>query len=226
MHATSTPGSSLYYSVMHADSSVRENIILYRNIYEKLKTIKPVAISWWEQELQTKPELLPILQAFVQDSQTNLYENDLSLHQFYKNTAGAFEKALGKFYGITDTATLDILENLGIFIAKVDHLRNCKKRITQGKSYFSGEQLLKHQLNLYELSKLELTPNIHTLFEDEAQHAFSYFIPVKNKKIRPTLILAHIQKALLTEMKQSHFPVFTHQISLTPLRKWWIAIRH
>ena len=226
MHATNTPpGSSLYYSMMHADKTLRENILLYRSTYEKLKKIKPVAVSWWEQELQKYPDLLPLLNSFVKDSEVNLYEDNLSLHQFYKNTAGLLERSLGKIYGISDDKKLDQLESLGIFIAKINHLRDLKKHLELGKIYFSGEQLLKHHVNLYELSQLKLTMAIQPLFEDEAEHSLSYFTPVKDKNARPTLILANIQKALLSEIKKSGFPVFTHHIGLTPLRKWWIANR-
>lgn len=221
-----TPGSSLYYSLLHTDKIPRENILLYRSIYEKLKNIKPVAVSWWEQELQNKPELLPLLHTFAQNAEINLFETELSLHEFYKNTAGALEKALGKFYGVTDPTVLDALENLGIFIAKVNHLRDVKKHIEKNKIYLSGEQLLIHHVNLYELSQLKLTPAIFELFREDAEQTLSYFTPLNDKKIRPTLILAHIQKALLAEIQAADFSVFTHHIGLTPLRKWWIAIRH
>lgn len=229
MTAIDTPGSSIYYSVIHTDKSLRENILKYRAIYEKLKLIQPAAADWWETKLQETPELLPLLPAFLENSQINLYEDDLSLHQFYKNTAGLLERSLGKFYGITDDETLDTLENLGIFIEKVNHLRDLKKDLDKGKIYFSGERLLKHHVNLYELSQLTVTPQILALLEDETSQALNYYLPfptIKNPHLRPTLILASLQKALLTEIKKSKFPVFTHHIGLTPLRKWWIAIRH
>jgi phytoene/squalene synthetase len=226
MTTRNTPGSSLYYSLLHADKNIRENILKYRAIYEKLKLIKPAAVEWWQNELQKTPELLLVLQTFLEDSQVNLYEDDLSLHHFYKNTAGLLERTLGKFYGVTDMPTLDALENLGIFIAKVDHIRDFKKQLEKNKIYFSGESLLKHHVNLYELSQLTLTPQILALFEYEAANSLSYFTPVKNHNIRSTLILATLQKALLTEIKKSNFPVFTHHIGLTPLRKWWIAMRY
>ncbi len=225
MHATETPGSSLYYSLLFADNAQRENIRHYRAIYQKLKTLHPAAMEWWQQELQKTPELLTIFDAFIKDSQTSLYEDELHLHEFYKNTAGAFERILGKFYGVTDTKTLEALENLGIFIEKVNHLKNLKKYLTKNKIYISGKQLLKHRVNLYELSRGQLTPDIRQLFQDDVNHTLSYFSPVKNKQIRPSVILANIQKALLNEIQRSDFPILTHHISLTPLRKWWIAIR-
>jgi phytoene/squalene synthetase len=225
MTVLDSPGSSIYYSLIHTDAQVRENILNYRRIYRKLKNIKPVAAEWWQHELQKTPELLPLLKTFLDNSQTNLYEDNLSLHNFYKNTAGLLEKSLGKFYGITDDKTLDTLENLGIFIEKVNHIRDFKKHLELGKIYFSGEALLKHRVNLYELSQLTLTPAIRLLFEDEASQTFGYYTKLKNKHIRPTLILSNIQKALLEEIKKSGFPVFRHHISLTPLRKWWIANR-
>ncbi|MDX2164613.1 MAG: squalene/phytoene synthase family protein [Gammaproteobacteria bacterium] len=218
-------GSSLYYSLLFADKTQRENILHYRAIYKKLKTLHPAAIEWWRNEIQKTPDLISVFDAFAKDAETHIYEDDSHLEAFYKNTAGAFERILGKYYGVTDSPTLHHLEKLGIFIEKVNHLRDFAKHLTKNKIYISGQQLLKYRLNLYELSRQQLTPDIQRLFEDNVAHTLTYYTTNKNKFIRPTHILANIQKALLTEIQRSHFPVLTHHISLTPLRKWWIAIR-
>lgn len=220
-----TPGSSLYYSLLFTDKTQRENIRHYRAIYKKLKTLHPAAVEWWRNEIQKTPDLLPIFEAFAKDAETHIYEEDADLDDFYKKTAGAFERILGKCYGVTDPHTLHHLEKLGIFIEKVNHLRDFAKHLAKIKIYISGNQLLKHRVNLYELSRQQLTPDIQCLFEDNIAQTLSYYSSNKNKLIRPTRILANIQKALLTEIQRSNFPVLTHHISLTPLRKWWIAIR-
>jgi len=221
-------GSSLYYSTLHCSPEQREKIRALRHIYLKLSKIKPIAVTWWQSELAQKhPELIPVLHAFLKDAETSLYEEEGALHEFYRNTAGLFERYLGKLlYGITNKAVLDNLEAMGIFIAKINHFRQIKTQLEQGKLYISGEALIKHRVNLYNLSQLTLTEPVRLLFEEEYRHIQHYFKKNLPKQARPTNILAYIQRALLEEIKQSGFLILTHRVSLTPLRKWWIALRH
>ncbi len=171
--------------------------------------------------------LLDIVEAFSQDTKTSLYENNADLDKFYFNTAGLLEKLL---YDIKDQQILDQLSSLGIFVQKVLHLRELRTALSHGKIYFSGEQLLLHRVTLYELSQLKLTDNIQALFKSEAEKTYTDYYHKKNFNnlsplAKPTLILANIYKKLLDEIAQTNFPLLTHKISLTPLRKWWIAWR-
>lgn len=225
MHENEAPGSTLYYSLLYCDPAKHDILRHYHRIYHKLKTLQPVAVTWWRNELQKTPELLPLLDAFEKDLAVHIYEDDAHVETFYKNTAGAFERILGHHYGVTDPVSLEHLEKLGIFIEKINHLQHLKKTLAKNKTYFSGEQLLKHRVNLYELSQGVITPDIRQLLNDHVAQTLSTFYTPNDKSLRPTLIMANIQKALLLEIQRSDFPLFTHHISLTPLRKWWIAIR-
>ena len=226
--------SSQYYSLLHCDKSTRAKIHDLRHIYAKLSTIKPIAAEWWYHELSHKhPDLLPLLNAFLQDSTVSIYPDDLALHEFYRNTAGYFETILYQYVKPTQPLSPElalITENLGIFNAKINHLCHIRQYLEKGKLYLSGEQLINHQVNLYELSKLTLTDNIKNLFKHEIIHINNYYYTnnfnsnITHSLIRPTWILAHINKALLTEIEKSDFPVLTEKISLTPLYQYWIAL--
>lgn len=47
----------------------------------------------------------------------------------------------------------------------------------------------------------------------------------ERRALRPALILARLQAALLAEIERDGFPVLGQRVSLTPLRKLWIAWR-
>lgn len=250
------PGSSLYYSLLHCDEHSRKKIIALRGFYQTVQkipfqsqdpSIVQIKFQWWREELarfkiQTAQhpltkilqddfhhhaDLETILNTFYEDTKISLYENNNDLDKFYFNTAGLLEKIL---YPITDQKILDNLSNLGVFIQKISHLRNIRTALSRGKVYFSGEQLLQHRVNLYELSQLKLSKNINNLFKSEAENIHHYYHRNLNYSHSPSLlastfILAKIHKKLFDEITQSNFPVLTHQITLTPLRKWWIAFR-
>jgi phytoene/squalene synthetase len=226
-------GSSLYYSLLYTDNPLRQKILDIRHMAKKLAMIQPIACEWWQNFLEKHyPLLLPTLAAFLKNRETSLYEEDASLHHFYQQTAGLIEKQVGICCGIKDDVVADILETLGIFIARASHLSELRKHIFDGKIHFSGEALIKHQVTLYHFSQLTLTPEIKNLLSEETALLKKMFLTSTEtlsksakKLIRPSLILGHIYYQLLLEIERADFPVLTHQIGLTPLRKWWIAWR-
>lgn len=233
MNTPAEPGSSLYYSLLYVDQGLRQKILALRHMGEKLSHIKPVAFEWWHNYLQQHhPALLPALAAFLQDSQTSLYEEEALLQHFYQQTAGSIEKEIALLCGVTDPAILEIAENLGIFTARAIHLRDLRKLIIAGKIYFSGEMLIKHHVNLYAFSQMSLMPDIKNLLSEETQYLKKLFLEASTKlskplrkQLSPCYILAKIHYQLLLEIERANFPIFTQSIGLTPLRKWWIAWR-
>lgn len=76
------------------------------------------------------------------------------------------------------------------------------------------------------------TEVLASIFSKQAQEAKAYYaLALKNlnENVRYTqcslLMLGNIQLSLLGEMIQDNFPVIHQKISLTPLRKFWIAWR-
>lgn len=260
------PGSSLHYSLLYCDETSRKKITALRGFYQTIRDIPfkvqntelaQIKFQWWREELDRLKSktaqhpitqilqadgiytdllhnsLQDILNAFSEDIKTALYEKEVDLEKFYFNTAGSLEKLL---YNITDQKILDHLANLGVFTQKVLNLRNLRALLSRGKTYFSGEQLLLHRVNLYELSQLKLTSNIYNLFKNHINNIHAYrehraskeapaTCPPNLKSYKSTLILTNIHRALLNEIDRADFPILTQSISLTPLRKWWIAFR-
>ncbi|NBU89449.1 MAG: squalene synthase HpnD, partial [Betaproteobacteria bacterium] len=55
--------------------------------------------------------------------------------------------------------------------------------------------------------------------------AFELLSPADHKAQKPGLMMANIYRALLAEIEAGGFQVLHQRISLTPLRKLWIATR-
>jgi phytoene synthase len=76
------------------------------------------------------------------------------------------------------------------------------------------------------------TPQFTALMQFQDQRARGYYdralaaLPASDRRAqRPGLIMAAIYKTLLDEIGRDGFHVLTQRISLTPLRKFWIAWR-
>jgi phytoene synthase len=166
-----------------------------------------------------------LLDAFEKDKKISLYEEEKYLNNFYSNTAGLLEKMINQSLEIQDEKILACAQQAGIYIQKISHIRELRTAVTRGKIYFSGENLLLHRVNLYEFSQLKITENIRRLLQTQTRNLASQIQHLQTRQgvSLPTHIRTNIYTALLKEISQSDFPVFTQKIGLTPLRKWWIA---
>ena len=51
-------------------------------------------------------------------------------------------------------------------------------------------------------------------------------LPAKDRRAqKPGLMMASIYRTLLNEIERANFPVLTQRVSLTPIRKLWLAWR-
>jgi hypothetical protein len=103
-------GSSIYYSLLYTDEKYISNIAALRALYKSFQDSQFIEakIRWWQEELirvknnQAQhpitqslkissfqyANLNNILEIFIEDSRTSIYETENLLHQFYINTAG------------------------------------------------------------------------------------------------------------------------------------------
>ena len=61
----------------------------------------------------------------------------------------------------------------------------------------------------------------HSLYEQ----AFALLPDADRRSQKPGLMMASIYRNLLREIERDDFPVLTQRVSLTPLRKLWLAWR-
>jgi phytoene synthase len=81
-----------------------------------------------------------------------------------------------------------------------------------------------------ELNQQHVTPGFKALMAFQVQRAREFYDkalaalpPVDRRSQRPGLIMAAIYRALLDEIERDGFRVLDRRLSLTPLRKAWLA---
>jgi len=74
------------------------------------------------------------------------------------------------------------------------------------------------------------TPAFRSLMKFQSVRAIEHYanalaaLPVSARRAqRPGLVMAAIYRTLLDEIRQADFPVLKARVSLTPLRKFWLA---
>lgn len=135
-------------------------------------------------------------------------------------------------FGYTDPKTLDYARDLGMAFQLTNILRDVREDATRGRIYIPAEELERFGVSLEALLQFKTTEQIRRLFEFQAQRARGYYRsalqqlpPADRPNQRSGLIMAAIYEKLLDEIEADGFRVLEQRISLTPLRKLWIAWR-
>ncbi|MCS5712030.1 squalene/phytoene synthase family protein [Candidatus Berkiella aquae] len=131
-----------------------------------------------------------------------------------------------------DTDTFAVM--LGAALELIDRIRYFGKDLAQGKILFAKEDLAFFNIDEESLMT-HYTPHdlIASLLYRQAHRARILYqkaleiLPEQDRfKVASLLGLAKIYFVLLDEIEQANFDVLNQRISLTPLRKWWLAWRH
>jgi phytoene synthase len=92
------------------------------------------------------------------------------------------------------------------------------------------EDLKRFNVTAADILNARETPDFEKLLRFETDRAKDYYrkafsaLPAEDRKTqRAGLIMAAIYRTLLDEIERDGFRVLTRRISLTPLRKFWIA---
>jgi phytoene synthase len=177
-------------------------------------------------------KLCEIVEGMEMDLTQTRYLDWPALERYCDRVAGAVGILAAGIFGYSEARTLEYARNLGIAFQLTNIIRDVGEDARKNRIYLPLEDLRRFGLPAAEILKLEETPPFKALMQFEAQRARGYYaraldaLPAKDRRAqRPGLIMAAIYRALLAELERDGFPVLTQRISLTPLRKFWIAWR-
>ena len=135
-----------------------------------------------------------------------------------------------EIFGYEDRSTLKYAEKLGTALQLTNIIRDVREDAERGRIYLPEEDLKQFHVNEQQILALESSPELVELLKFEANRAREFYrealnlLPDKDRyKQRTGLIMAAIYEATLDEIEQDGFRVMEHRISLTPLRKFWLA---
>ena len=118
-------------------------------------------------------------------------------------------------------------------IQLINTINNLGLDIRNKKLYLPEEYIKLYNINLDELYDLKQTENLKYLLESLSNQAKLYYykaiklVNEKNKKqIRPFLIMLDIKISMLNEIEKNNFKVINQKISITPIKKIFIAYRY
>lgn len=137
-----------------------------------------------------------------------------------------------EIFGYQDRKTLKYAENLGMALQLTNIIRDVREDAERGRIYLPQDELQKFNVNSDDLLKLKSSPELIELLRFQATRANDFYqkafqaLPDCDRYTQRTgLIMSAIYQATLKEIERDGFQVMQHRVSLTPVRKLWIAWR-
>lgn len=135
-----------------------------------------------------------------------------------------------EIFGYKDRKTLKYAENLGMALQLTNIIRDVREDAERGRIYLPQDELQQFNINTDDLLALKSSPELVELLKFQTARAKQYyqqalqFLPETDRYSQRTgLIMAAIYEATLDEIEKDGFQVMQRRVSLTPIRKLWIA---
>jgi len=180
--------------------------------------------------------LLEIVDGMAMDLDYLRYPDFKSLNLYCYRVAGVVgEVAAAIFGGARSEDDRDIrryAHELGLAFQLTNIIRDVGEDARRGRIYLPQDELARFGVAVADILNGRDTPEFQTLMQFQYERASAHYdsalaaLPAHARRAqRPGLVMAAIYRTLLDEIRRDHFPVLRARVSLTPLRKLWLAGR-
>jgi phytoene synthase len=144
--------------------------------------------------------------------------------------AGVVGEVAAKIFGQIDPATTQYAHTLGLAFQLTNILRDVGEDALRGRIYLPIDELKQFDVKAQDLMQRQYSDRFTALMKFQAARAHQLYekafamLPDADKRAqKPGLMMASIYRTLLREIEADNFQVLHQRISLTPLRKLWLA---
>jgi phytoene synthase len=187
-----------------------------------------------------QPHMLPFaldgkyLQAIIDGMEMDLdqtrYLDYAGLQRYCWHVAGVVGILSARIFGATRPETLQYAEKLGLAFQLTNIIRDVGEDARIGRIYLPVNELQQFKVSAADLLNARHSENFEALMRFQVQRAQAAYdqaltlLPdVDRRAQRPGLMMAAIYRTLLGEIERDGFHVLSQRISLTPIRKLWLA---
>jgi phytoene synthase len=174
--------------------------------------------------------LLAVIDGCQMDLEQTRYLDYPGLQRYCHLVAGVVGEVAAGIFGQTQPATTDYAHKLGQALQLTNILRDVGEDALRGRIYLPVNELQQFDVKAHEILKRTHSDRFVALMQFQAHRAHALYdealalLPAADRRAqKPGLMMASIYRALLTEIERDNFQVLHQRISLTPLRKFWLA---
>ncbi len=176
------------------------------------------------------------LQAVIEGCQMDLeqtrYLDFPGLQRYCHLVAGIVGEVAAQIFGQTQTQTIAYAHKLGLAFQLTNIIRDVGEDSLRGRIYLPVSELQQFDVKAHEILKRTYSDRFTALMQFQAQRAHALYdealalLPEADRRTqKPGLMMASIYRTLLREIERDNFQVLHQRVSLTPLRKLWLAWR-
>ncbi|WP_283148405.1 presqualene diphosphate synthase HpnD [Silvimonas soli] len=176
---------------------------------------------------------LEVIDGMEMDLDTARYASFKDLQLYCYRVASVVGQMAAQIFGYSDRKTLKYAHDLGLAFQLTNIIRDVGEDARRGRIYLPVDELQKFNVPAADILNFRETDEFRALMEFQIQRAEQYYAtaigelpPVDRKRQRTGLVMAAIYRATLEEIKRDGVTkVLNQRLSLTPIRKLWLAWR-
>ncbi len=180
--------------------------------------------------------LLAVIEGCQTDLEQSRFLDYAGLQRYCHLVAGIVGEVAANIFGRTSDATVQYAHRLGLAMQLTNIIRDVGDDARRGRIYLPVSELQQFDVKAHEIlnrsAPYGYSERFTALMKFQAERAHRLYdealalLPDQDRRPqKPGLMMANIYRTLLREIESEDFRVLHQRISLTPVRKLWIAMR-
>ncbi len=176
--------------------------------------------------------LLSIIEGCEMDLTQTRYLDRAGLERYCHLVAGVVGEVSALIFGQRSKQTTQYAHTLGQAFQLTNIIRDVGEDALRGRIYLPIADLQSFDVKAHEILNRVDSSRFQALMTHQAQMAKALYseafdlLPSEDRRSqKPGLMMASIYRTLLNEIERANFPVLSQRVSLTPIRKLWLAWR-
>jgi len=176
--------------------------------------------------------LYAVIDGCEMDLQQTRYLDFAGLARYCHLVAGIVGEVASGIFGRSESQTVQYAHKLGLAMQLTNIIRDVGDDARRGRIYLPMSELQQFEVKAQEILSRGYSDRFTALMRFQAARAHRTYdealalLPDADRSSqKPGVMMANIYRTLLREIEAEDFRVLHQRISLTPLRKLWIAMR-
>ena len=176
--------------------------------------------------------LLAVIEGCQMDLTQTRYLDFPGLERYCHLVAGVVGEVAANIFGKTQEATTQYAHTLGLAFQMTNIIRDVGEDALRGRIYLPLNELQQFDVKAHEILNRQYSDRFAALMQFQVQRAqqlydqaLSLLPKADARSQKPGLMMASIYRTLLQEIERDGYKVLHQRVSLTPLRKLWLAWR-
>jgi phytoene synthase len=164
------------------------------------------------------------------DLEQTRYLDFQGLQRYCHLVAGIVGEVSARIFGQADPQTTEYAHKLGLAFQLTNIIRDVGEDALRGRIYLPVNELQQFDVKAHEIINRKHSGRFVELMKFQAARAHALYdealalLPAADRRSqKPGLMMASIYRTLLREIEADGFQVLDQRVSLTPLRKLWLA---